>query len=206
MFLMHEWRGIFSIQYLRVFMALETFPLRHMAIPLENTDMALLTGHPSGNILSMIKTPAFDLNIPLRFNMAGGTTPYSTRNAFLLPSWASLVEMAGKTVGFMNGEVSSLDKLGVAGGAPKSHPPSQLAEMLSMGKIDIFKYHIPFQIIYSVTSFLKTVSIVSLIMEFFKPLSYHEVGQGKLKIYPFPLEVIEKARASVTIEAGYFIM
>jgi len=50
--------------------------------------------------------------------------------------------MADKTVGLMNGEVCSLDNLGMAGCAPKPHPPSQLTQMLSMGKVYILKYHI----------------------------------------------------------------
>jgi len=59
-------------------MALETFSLRDMAIPLHNIHMALFTGYPSGNILPMIETPAFDLNVPFRLDVTGGTTPYST--------------------------------------------------------------------------------------------------------------------------------
>jgi hypothetical protein len=173
---MHELRGIFTPQDFRFAMALETFPLRHMAIPLKNTDMALLTGHPSGNILSMIKTPAFNLNIPLGFNVAGGTTSYSTRNAFLLPSLASLVEMTGKTVGFMNGKVRPLDELGVAGGAPKSHPSSQLAEMLSMGKGNILKYHISLQVFPFMTTFLQTIPIINFIMEFLDAFTNHDIG------------------------------
>jgi hypothetical protein len=173
---MHELRGIFTPQDFRFTMALETFPLRHMAIPLKNTDMALLTGHPSGNILSMIKTPAFDLNIPLGFNVAGGTISYSTRNTFLLPSWASLVEMADKTISLVNGKVRPLDELGVAGGAPKSHPSSQLAEMLSMGKDNILKYHISVQVFPFMTTFLKTIPIINFIMEFLDAFTNHNIG------------------------------
>jgi hypothetical protein len=142
MFLMHELRGIFTPQDFRLTMALETFPLRDMAIPLKNMDMAPLTGHPSGNILPMIECPTFDLDIPFRFNVTGGATPYGTRNAFLLPSCASTVEMTDKTVSLVNGEVGSLNELGMTGRASRFHPPSQLAQMPSMRKAYILKYHI----------------------------------------------------------------
>jgi hypothetical protein len=55
-------------------MALYTFPLRDMTIPLDHTEMAFLTGHPPGNIFLMIEIPAFDLDIPFRLNMTGSTT------------------------------------------------------------------------------------------------------------------------------------
>jgi hypothetical protein len=118
MFLMHEWRGIFNPQDFRFTMALETLPLRNMTVPLRNMDVALLTGHSSRNILSMIKTPAFDPNISLGFNVARGTNSYSTRNAFFFPSLTSLVEMADKTIGLVNGKMRPLDKLGMAACAP----------------------------------------------------------------------------------------
>jgi len=52
--------------------------------------------------------------------------------------------MADKTVGLMNGKMQPLNELGMARGAPKPHPPSQLTQMPSMGKAYIFKYHISF--------------------------------------------------------------
>jgi hypothetical protein len=123
MILMHELRGILGVQYLRFTMALETLPLRNMAIALNNVDMALLTGHPSGDIFSMVETPAFDFNVPLGFDMARGTSSNSTRYTFLLPSWASLIKMTDKTIGFVNSKVCPLNDLGMAGGASNFHPP-----------------------------------------------------------------------------------
>jgi hypothetical protein len=43
-------------------------------------------------------------------------------------------------------------------------------------------------------------------MEFFDPFSDHEISQGELEIYPFPLEVTQKTWVAVTIEASYFVM
>jgi hypothetical protein len=40
--------------------------------------------------------------------------------------------MADETVDFMNGEVSSLNELGMAGSTSKLHPSSQLAQMFSV--------------------------------------------------------------------------
>jgi hypothetical protein len=78
MFFVHELRGIFGIQYFRLTMTLETLPLRDMAISLNNIDMALFTVHPSGNILSMIEIPTFDLNVSFGLDMTGSTTSNGT--------------------------------------------------------------------------------------------------------------------------------
>jgi hypothetical protein len=78
MILMHELRTVFGAQYFRLIMALDTFPLRDMAVSLHNIDMTLLTDDPSCNILPMIETPTFDLNIPFGLNMARGATSYAT--------------------------------------------------------------------------------------------------------------------------------
>jgi hypothetical protein len=78
MILMHELRGIFGAQYFRYIMALDTFSLWNMGVSLHDIVMALLTGHPSFNILPMIETPTFDLNVPFGLNMTRGTTAYGT--------------------------------------------------------------------------------------------------------------------------------
>jgi hypothetical protein len=103
-----------------------------MTIPLNHAGVASLTGNPSCNILPMIETPTFDLNIPFRFDMARSTPTDRTRNTLLISSRTRLVIMADETVDFMNGEVSSLNELGVAGSTSKLHPPSQLAQMFSV--------------------------------------------------------------------------
>jgi hypothetical protein len=135
-------------------MTLETLSFRDMAVPSYHIDMTLFTSHPSCNIFPMIEVPPFDLNVPFGFGVARGTPSNSTRDAFLLPSWASPVKVTNKTVSFVNGKVSSLDKLSMAGCASKVHPPSQLAQVSPMGEAYILKYHIPFQIIFFVTSIL----------------------------------------------------
>jgi hypothetical protein len=73
MFLMHELRGIFRTQEDGFIMTFQTLSFRDMAVSLNHTEMALHTGHPSCNILSVIKTPPINFNISLRLDMAGGT-------------------------------------------------------------------------------------------------------------------------------------
>jgi len=43
-------------------------------------------------------------------------------------------------------------------------------------------------------------------MEFLDAFANHEISQCKLEIDPLPFEMIQKTRASVTIEAGHFIV
>jgi hypothetical protein len=86
MVLMNELGGILGAQYSRFIVALYTFPLRDMGVSLNNIDMTLLTGHSPGDILSVIETPTFDLNVPFGLNVARGATAYSARNAFLFTS------------------------------------------------------------------------------------------------------------------------
>jgi hypothetical protein len=38
------------------------------------------------------------------------------------------------------------------------------------------------------------------------PLSNHEIGQTELEIYPFSFEMVQKAWAPVTAEAGDLVM
>jgi hypothetical protein len=59
-------------------MTFHTFSLRDMGIPLNNTEVAFLTGHPSGDILSVIEVPALDPDVTFRLDMTGSTTPYGT--------------------------------------------------------------------------------------------------------------------------------
>ena len=94
----------------------------------------------------------------------------------------------------------------MATGAPKLHPPSQISQMRPVGKANILKDHIPLQVINAVATLLQTVSIVHLIMQFSKPFANHKIGHSQLEIHPLPFEVVEKTWASVTFEAGDFIM
>jgi hypothetical protein len=119
--LVHELSRIFGAQYLWLIVALDTFPLRNMTIPLNNVDMAPLTDDPPCNILPMIKIPTFDLNISFGFEMARGTPSYCAGNALLLPSGTGLVVVTDETVDLMDGEVRPLNELGVAGRAAKFH-------------------------------------------------------------------------------------
>jgi len=123
---MHELRGIFGAQYFWLIVALNTFPLRNVTIPLNNTDMAPLTGNPSGNILPVIEIPPLDFNVSFGFDMTGGTSSYRTRNALLLTPRARLVVMADETIDLVNGEMGPLNQLRMTGGASKFHSSSQL--------------------------------------------------------------------------------
>jgi hypothetical protein len=116
--------------------------------------MAFFTSHPSGDIFPVIKIPTFDFNVPFGLDVARGTSSNGARYTFLLPPWSSSIKMTDKTIGFVNSEVSSLDKLSMARGATKPYSSSQLTQMPSMRKADILKYHIPFQVICFVTPLL----------------------------------------------------
>jgi hypothetical protein len=144
MILMHGLRSIFGSQYIRFIMALETFPFGDMSISSNHINMALLTGHPSGDILPMIEIPTLYFNVPFGLNVTRGAPSDSTRDAFLLSLLTRFVIMANKAVGLMDGEVGSLNNLCMAGGASKFYSPPQFSQMPSMGKVYIFKYHIPF--------------------------------------------------------------
>jgi len=95
-------------------MAFHTFPLRDMAISLHNTEMAFFTGHPSGDIFSVIEVPALHLDVTFRLDMTGSATPYGTRNALFFSFWTSLVIVTDEAVDIVNSEVFTLNKLTVA--------------------------------------------------------------------------------------------
>jgi hypothetical protein len=95
-------------------MALHTFSLGDMGIPLNNTEMAFLTGHPSGDIFSVIEVPALHLDVTFRLNMTGSTTSYGTRNALFFSFRTSLVIVTDEAVDIVNSEVFTLNKLTVA--------------------------------------------------------------------------------------------
>jgi len=114
--------------------------------------------------------------------------------------------VANKTVGFVNGEMQSLNELGMARGAPKVYPSSQLTQMPSMGKAYILKYHIPFQVVFFVTSILQTITIINFIMEFLDASPNNDISQCKLEIFPFPFQMIPNAWFAVTTQANHFVM
>jgi hypothetical protein len=75
---MHEGGGILSDPHSGFFMALETLSLRDMPITLNDIEMALLTSYSSGNIFPMVETPAFNFDVPFRFDVARGATSNGT--------------------------------------------------------------------------------------------------------------------------------
>jgi hypothetical protein len=84
------------------------------------------------------------LNISFGLDVARSAISYSARNAFFFSSQASPIKVTNETVGLVNGEMSSLDKLSMTAGASKFRPSSQFPQMPCMRKAYILEYHIPF--------------------------------------------------------------
>jgi hypothetical protein len=177
MLLMCELGGIFCTQYERLVMAFNTLSFRNMAVPLNNTEMAFLTGHPSLNIFSMIEVPTINFNISLWCEMARGATPYSTRKTLPLPFGTSLVVMADETVCLMNGKVHSLNELGVTGGASKLHFPSQFTQMFFVREGYILVDHILLEILNLMASLLEATCIADLCVRRARPFPGNKIGQ-----------------------------
>jgi len=156
-------------------MALDALPLRNMSIPLNDVDMASLTDHPSGNILPVIEIPPLDFDISLGLDMTGGASTYSTRNTLLFTLLASLVIMADETVDFMNGEMGSLNQLGMTGRTSKFHPPSQLPQMLPVGESHVLVEHVSLEIFGLMASLLEATRIVDLSMRPLRGLPRDEI-------------------------------
>jgi hypothetical protein len=191
MFFMQDLRGILSAHNFRLVMALDTFSLWYMAIPLNYTEVTFFTGHPSCNILTMIEIPSLDLNVPFGLDVARGTTPYGTWNTFLIATCASLEVVTNEAIGLVNCEVGSLDDLGMAGGTSEFHPSPQLAQMFSMGKGHILINHISLEILNLMASLLEATRIVDLRMRLARSFSGDKVGQRHLTIHPLPSQMVE---------------
>jgi hypothetical protein len=124
MVLMKRFGRILGAQDLRFIMALHALPLRNVTVPLDNTDVAFLAGYSSHDVLPVIEVPSIHFDITFGLKVAGSTSPDGAREAILLTFWACLIVVTDETVGLVNGEVQSLDKLGVTRGTPKFHPSS----------------------------------------------------------------------------------
>lgn len=203
MFLMHELGGVFGREDLRFAVTLDAFALRDVAIALDDVDMTAFALHPSGDILPVIKSPPLDIDIALGFHMARDAASDRTGDAVLLPLRTCSIVMADEAIGLMDGEMFSLDELGMAGGAAKLHPSSQLLEMFSMGERYILVNHVLLKVFDLMASFLQTGRIADLSMGFGRPFARKEVGEGDLSIHPFPFEVVEEARFIVAAGAGH---
>jgi hypothetical protein len=167
-------------------MTLDALSLRDMTVPFNHIEMALLARHPSLNISPMVETPAFDIDVTLRLEVAGGTPAHGTRKALLLPLWTGLVVVADETVGLVNGEVLSLDNLGMAGGTSQLHSPFQLVQMLAMGEGDILIDHVSPEILDLMASLLQTACIADLRMRQGRLFPRDEIGQRDLSVDPLP--------------------
>jgi hypothetical protein len=176
MILMHELRGIFGRQNFRFVMALNAFSFGDMGVSLNDMDMTSFAGDPSGNIFTVIETPALHVDIPFRFNMTGGTASHRTGKALLFPLWTSFIIMTDETIDFVYRQVGSLYKLRMTGSAAEFHPSSQLAQMLPMGEGHVLVDHIPLKILCPVTTLLHTTGIADLSMRPARPLSGDEIG------------------------------
>jgi hypothetical protein len=109
--------------------------------------------------------------------------------------------MADEAVDFVNSKVGSLDELGMTGGASKFHPPSQLAQMLSMGKRHILINDVPLKILNLVAPLLEAARIAYLRMGPARPLSGDEISQRYLSIHPLPPQMVDKTRLIMTFRA-----
>jgi hypothetical protein len=177
MILMHELRGVFRAQDFWLIMTLNTFPLGNMAISLNDVDMAFLACHPPGNIFPMVETPTLDINVSFGLDVTRGTSPNGTRDALLLPFRPSPVVMTDEAVDFMDGQMGPLNELGMAGGATKFHPSSQLPQMFSMGEGHILIDHISLNLFNFVTPLLETTRIPNLSMGPARRLPGDKIGQ-----------------------------
>jgi hypothetical protein len=157
-------------------MALDALPFRNMTIPLNDVDMAPLTDHPSGNILPVIEIPPLDFNISFGFDMTGGASTYRTRNTLLFTPLAGLVVMADETVDLVNGEMGSLNQLGMTGRTSKFHSPSQLPQMFAMGERHIFIDHVSLEIPGLMASLLEATRIVDFCMRPLGGLTRDEIS------------------------------
>ena len=202
MFSVERLRGILGDKDLRFVMAFKALSLRHMGIPLNDTEMTLLARNPSLDILAVIEIPAFDIDIAFGLNMAGGAASNGAGNAILFSLWTGLIVVADETVDFMNGEMGALDDLGMAGGAAEFHPPSQFLEMFPVGEGHILIDHVSLEIFRLMTSLLEAGRIADLCMGLARFLSGDEVGKRDLSIHPLPLQMVEKPRLVVALGAG----
>jgi hypothetical protein len=159
-----ELGGVFGDNDFRFVVAFQALSLRDMGIPLNHAEMTLLASNPSVDILPVIKVPTLDVDIAFGCDMAGGATPDRTGDAVFFSLWPGLVVMADETVDFVNREVSTLNDLGVAGGAAEFHTPPKLLKVFPVREGHVFIDHICFEIVRLVASLLKTGRIADLCM------------------------------------------
>jgi hypothetical protein len=202
MFLMHEFRSIYGREDLGFTVALDTFAFRDMAIALNHIDMAPLAFHPSLNILPMVERPSFDFDVPFWLHMAGNTTSHCAGDTLFFSLRACPVIMTDEAVDLMDGEMSSLNQLGMAGSAAKFHSPSQLPKVLPVGENHILIDHILLKSFYLVASSLKTACIADLCMRFGWPFAGEEIGKRHLAIHPLAFEMVYDSWLIVALCAG----
>jgi len=195
-------RRVLCHEYVRFVMAFKTLSLRHMGIPLNHTEMTLLASYPSINIFTMVEIPALDIDVAFRRNVAGGATSHCTGDAVLFPLWTSLIVVTDEAVDFMDREVSSLNDLGMAGGAAKFHPPSQFLEVFPMGEGYILIDHISLEVFNLMASLLEATRIADLCVGLAWFLSGDEVGQGDLAIDPLSFQMIDESRLIMALGAS----
>jgi hypothetical protein len=154
--LVKKGRGEFGAHNLRFIVTFHTLPFRDMAVPLDDAEMALFAGNSPGNVLPVIETPSFDLDVSFGLNVARGAPPDCTGDAVLFSLGPRLKVVTDKTVRFMNREMGSLNDLGMATGTPKLHPPPQVAQMFSVREGHILIDHLFLKVLGLMTPFLET--------------------------------------------------
>jgi hypothetical protein len=121
--LVHKLGGVLGLQDFRLVMTFYAFALGDVSISLHNIGMAFLAGHPPGDVLLVVEVPAAHLDVALGLKVAGRAASDGARKTFFFALRTGFVIVANITVDFVNGEVRTLDELGVTGGTTKFHPP-----------------------------------------------------------------------------------
>jgi hypothetical protein len=84
--------------------------------------------------------------------------------------------MADETVNLVNGEMGSLNQLGMTGRTSKFHSPSQLLQMFPVGEGHILIDHVSLEIFSLMASLLEATRIVDLCMRPLGCLSRDEIS------------------------------
>ncbi len=114
--------------------------------------------------------------------------------------------MADKTFFISNGNMSTLNDLGMAGRASELLFPLHLIDMVEMIKDYIFKDYTLFQILFSMAPALQTARIIDLRMGFCGALAGDKISQGKLTIPPLSLQMVDEPRLVVTFDTSNFFV
>ena len=135
----HKFRGILRRQEFWLVVTLDAFIVRDGAIPLVDPLMTLHTEDPSLDVLPVVESHPFDLEIAFWLHMA--RPAIREKSIFLLVLKTRIVKVTDKTVPLGHGEVGTLNNLGVTGGAAQLLPPPQFVEVPAVIEGHVLEYH-----------------------------------------------------------------